>query len=246
VDERFQVNTDAWFYINVTFIFFLIYLFGVYILTKKEERQLIEQQGQSKVAIEKNRIANEMHDDIGADLSNLLFKLKMYQNRLSHKNMEDYHEIERFTKDIIRKTTETIWSLNGEKDTLNALGNFMLKFLNDFLKNTNISYHFNDIQTLSNKAIDIELRRNIFHLFKETVRYICQFEGISQIKVELNFEGEILNISITDNGIHNEIEKTKHQLLQESMNNRMQRLNIEMKQLLKVDHASEISYQIKI
>ena len=93
----------------------------------------------------------------------------------TNKHLEEYHDIVNYTKEIIKKVNETIWTLNSEKDNLISLSNFMLKFMDEFFGKTNISYQFNQSETLPEKALQIEKRRNIFHLFKEAIKYIASF-----------------------------------------------------------------------
>jgi signal transduction histidine kinase len=195
--DTFHYFGDYYLYFTITAFTAYIYLAGIYYSNRKKERELDAQEDQIKIESEKTRIATEMHDDLGADLSNLLFKLRIYQNSNGNQHLEEYHEIESFTREIIKKVNETIWTLNSEKDTLLSLCNFMLKFLDDFLGKTNIAYQFQRAETLPEITIMIEKRRNIFHLFKETMKYIACFEGLADVTIELKFEEQHLLISIS-------------------------------------------------
>lgn len=182
------------YFIDVFFVVGYIYLILLYFSHKKKEKELLEKEDNQKIASEKTRIAIEMHDDLGADLSNLLFKLRMYQNHYKSQNMEDYHEIENFTKSIIKKVNETIWTLNSEKDNVKSLLHFMLKFLDDYLTPKNISFEFNDHILAKERAISVEKRRNIFHLFKELVNLVTVTNTTHKISISLMVEVDILKL----------------------------------------------------
>jgi len=173
-----------------------LHLINVYLNNKKKENELLENEDNIKIASEKNRIAIEMHDDLGADLSNLLFKLRIYQNHFKSHNMEDYNEIENFTKSIIKKVNETIWTLNSEKDNLKSLFNFMLKFLDDFLTPKNISFEFNEFNLNNERSMTVDKRRNIFHLFKDTLNFVTEEISLDKIYITLMEEPDFLKVII--------------------------------------------------
>jgi hypothetical protein len=202
-----------------------VYLGGIYYSNKHKDRALESQEDQVKIEVEKTRIANEMHDDLGADLSNLLFKLRIYQNSKGNKHLEEYHEIENFTKEIIKKVNETIWTLNSEKDTLLSLSNFMLKFSDEFLGKTNIAYLFQRADDLPEIVVLIEKRRNIFHLYKETLKYIVCYEGLVYVNINLKFEDHHLLITISYECNTGQIIKTEQDNLLDLMQKRIEILN---------------------
>lgn len=244
--KPFHYPTQEYFYFGMISFAAYIYLVGVYYSNRRKEREISVQEDQIKIEGEKIRIANEMHDDLGADLSNLLFKLKMYQNSNGNKNVDDYQEIESFTKEIIKKVNETIWTLNSEKDTLISLSNFMLKFLEEFLRNSNITYQFQKADELPAKVILIEKRRNIFHLFKETIKFIVSLEGVTNIDVQLNLELNNLLISISYQCVENEITKTEQQNLLDLMQKRIEVLDAEFTHKKRESKKNEILYKIEI
>jgi glucose-6-phosphate-specific signal transduction histidine kinase len=244
---------DTFYYMGDYYIEFMIisicayiYLAGIYFTNKRKEREINEQEDQLKIDAEKTRIATEMHDDLGADLSNLLFKLRIYQNRNGNKHLEEYHEIENFTKEIIKKVNETIWTLNSEKDTLVSLSNFMLKFLDDFLGKTNISYQFQREEVLPEIPVLIEKRRNIFHLFKETIKYIVCFEGLSDVSIKLKFEDHHLLILISYECNPAQALKSEQENLLDLMQKRTEVLKTEFINEMSVSDKNKIQFKIEI
>jgi hypothetical protein len=244
--EPFLYRTQEYLIFTTLLIAAYIYLAGIYYSNKLKERELEAQEDQVKIEGEKTRIANEMHDDLGADLSNLLFKLRIYQNSNGNKHLEEYHEIENFTKEIIKKVNETIWTLNSEKDTLISLSNFMLKFLDDFLGKTNIAYQFQRADHLPERAIMIEKRRNIFHLFKETIKYLVCFEGLTEVSINLKYEEHYLLILISYEWNTTQILKTEQQNLLDLMQKRIEVLKAVFKNEMSDSGKNEIQFEIEV
>lgn len=244
--DTFYYMGDYFFEFIIISICAYIYLAGIYFTNKRKEREINEQEDQLKIDAEKTRIATEMHDDLGADLSNLLFKLRIYQNRNGNKHLEEYHEIENFTKEIIKKVNETIWTLNSEKDTLISLIHFILKFLDELLGKDHISYTFKNEIDGPDIAIPIEVRRNIFHLFKETMRFILLSDGIENVEVTFKLNKSNLQILICFNGKHNEHLKIEQQNLLDLMQLRISILNAIYTNEINEHGKNEITYRIEI
>jgi hypothetical protein len=244
--ETFQYWGDYYWYFTITAFTAYIYLAGIYFSNRKKDRELAAQEDQIKIESEKTRIATEMHDDLGADLSNLLFKLRMYQNSKGNEYLQEYLEIESFTKEIIKKVNETIWTLNSEKDTLLSLCNFMLKFLDDFLGKTNIACQFQRAEHLPERAIMIEKRRNIFHLFKETIKYLVCFEGLTEVSINLKYEEHHLLILISYECNTTQILKTEQQNLLDLMQKRIEVLKAVFKNEMSDSGKNEIQFEIEV
>ena len=242
----FNYNEEDYIYFIFSTVVYYILLIGTSVLEKKKERQLLEKEGEEQIAQEKTRIAVEMHDDIGADLSNLLFKLRIYQNANGIKNIDEYHQIESFTKEIIKKVNETIWTLNGEKDNLISLNNFLLKYLDEFLSNSDINYRFIKTSSLDEVPITIEIRRNIFYLFKESIHYVCLFSGLNDLEVKIDYLENNIIIIIIDNALRQENELTKYQSLFILIENRITLLKGKMELKTQAGKYNELIFTVNL
>jgi hypothetical protein len=136
--------------------------------------------------------------------------------------------------------------LNSEKDTLVSLSNFMLKFLDDFLGKTNISYQFQREEVLPEIPVLIEKRRNIFHLFKETIKYIVCFEGLSDVTIKLKFEDHHLLILISYECNPAQALKSEQENLLDLMQKRIEVLKTEFINEMSVSDKNKIQFKIEI
>lgn len=244
--EKFIFLTDEFTYFYLLSFCIFLFLSGVYFSNRAKELQNIEAEDERLAEIEKTRIANEMHDDLGADLSNLLFKLRIYQNSLGNLNLDDYQEIEGFTKEIIKKVNETIWTLNSEKDNLLALGNFMLKFSEEFVSKFNINFQFiNNIETQT-RAISVEKRRNIFHLYKDAIKYSAVVDGLSNLKVKLIYNNNVFSFTIQTQSINPTINNYESDILLESIQQKIHILKATFAEKLISINEKEICFNIEL
>jgi hypothetical protein len=71
----------------------------------------------------------------------------------------------------------------------------------------------------------IEKRRNIFHLYKETLKYIVCYEGLVYVNINLKFEDHHLLITISYECNTGQIIKTEQDNLLDLMQKRIEILN---------------------
>lgn len=186
-----EFTTHFW-----AFTAFNCYLLYIQTTHKKIERLLVEKERQFKIKEDRKRIATEMHDDLGADLSNLMIKLKIYQQSIGIQLSKDYQEIEQFTKTIISKVNETIWALNSDKDNLLALSNFMLKYANDLFIKNQLKLKINNFEPLPEKPMSIEIRRNIYLLYKKVINHLIFLDIANNLEIDLTLNEDLLQITL--------------------------------------------------
>jgi hypothetical protein len=244
--EDFESLPTEDLYYAIISLFAFFFILGVYFSNRAKELQNIEAEDERQAEIEKTRIANEMHDDLGADLSNLLFKLRIYQNSLVNHNLDDYQEIEFFTKEIIKKVNETIWTLNSEKDNLLAMGNFMLKFSEEFVSKFNINFQFiNNIETQT-RAISVEKRRNIFYLYKEIMKSMTSVEGLSYLRVRLIYNNNVFSFKIQTQSSNSTKNNDVRIMLLDSIQHKVQNIKATYSEKLISVNEKEIWVHIKL
>jgi len=158
----------------------------------------------------KLRISNDLHDNIGAQLSfisssinNLQFKQK------DEKAKNKLRKIAEFSNQTITQLRETIWALNKENITLEDLEIKIINFIN---KAKLIGEHI-EFQFLPELKSDYALSSiegvSLFRIIQEAVNNAVKYSSASVIKlIFIETSGKLL-ISIIDNGIGFDITKIK-------------------------------------
>jgi signal transduction histidine kinase len=182
----------------VTLIFFVIRIY-----TARRYRKQLELLKQKQViAAERDRIAADMHDDIGADLSNLLMltRLAHRTSEVSERERTMLQKIEDHTSGVIQKVGEIIWALNPTDDTLDVLVSFLHDYFNELLNIELIEKNFLVKGIIPQQSITASFRRNIFLVVKELINNILKHALSSEITMEIEMRNSNLMISIRDNG----------------------------------------------
>jgi len=204
----FHINTPfwqtTWFRLTYTALsLVIVFIILSYIISSRYKAKLALFEKEKALSMERNRIAADMHDDIGADMSHLLLLARLAESNRKTEDKENASRIETAILTIIEKMDEIIWALNPSNDSLMNLELFLKKHALNYFDLNKIP---GAVET-SNHGINLEvksaLRRNIFMVFKELLHNIHKHAGARGIKINISASGEPLQIhlEIVDNGI---------------------------------------------
>jgi ligand-binding sensor domain-containing protein len=151
-----------------------------------------------------NNIAADLHDDIGAALTNIEIL-----SFLSRNQMGDADKIGNLIDKIgeeAKKTNESlhqlVWTMKTENDGLEQTLAQLNRLAVDNLEIQNI--RFSVIQTqqsLKNYPLNSEKRRDLIMVFKETLANITKHAFATEVHMAIDVHNHILKIDITDNGV---------------------------------------------
>ncbi len=192
----FIVNTPFW--QKGWFIALMIVMIGllIYALYRYRIQQLIRLQ---KV---RNRIATDLHDEIGANLTNISIL-----SNLSRRNLPDPAKAEDFLQRISEEVStssqaldDIIWSVDSNNDTLEETVSRMRRYAAELFDAANISYELDLDPAFEEKKLAMEQRRDIYLLYKEAVNNISKHAGAKQVSIQIAIEHSQLFMRIKDDG----------------------------------------------
>lgn len=143
---------------------------------------------------ERRRISREMHDDMGAGLTSVLFL-----GRAIQQPAEIAVKIKDTAEGLVRKMNEIIWSMNDEQDNLESLIGYIRSNTVEALDNAGIQYDFQVTEPVPDIRVDQSFRRNIYLAAKEAVHNIIRHAQATEASIAINITDK-LNITIRDNG----------------------------------------------
>jgi signal transduction histidine kinase/ligand-binding sensor domain-containing protein len=192
----------TWFTLLIIIIATAAVFIAVRYLAKiKFEKQLVLYETERKLSSERTRIADEMHDDVGADLSNLLLKIRMDELKYESKGVIDLIGMRLATSNIIKKLDEIIWSLNAQKDTLEGLVNFITKYYQDILNSNNLKGSLKIPSQIPSLNIGAELKRDIFLSTKEALNNSLKHAKAKELNLNITVTDKEIIIIVKDNGV---------------------------------------------
>lgn len=171
-----------------------------YVRRKLRAQQLIIERQRAQQA-ERNRIAEELHDDMGAGLSTISFLsqtlLEQEKDRTEH---SPAGEIFRSTRQLLENMEEIIWALNTENDTLENLAGGLRRYASEYLDRHDIELRSDFPKTFPPLSVSGERRRNLLLIVKEALHNVVKYAGASNVDLRLKVRERHLEFSIADDG----------------------------------------------
>jgi len=204
-----EITVQPWFWQTNSFrAVVIIFLLGIvvaivrFISTQKLRRELQLHKQKEALERERARIARDLHDQLGANLTQVALLGEMAE---ADKNSPD--EIESHAKQIsetARETThsldEIVWAINPSNDTLEGLANYACKYAQEYLALAGLRYRADLPTELPPTPIPPEVRHNVFLAFKEAVHNVVKHAQASEVWIRLRLSPESFTLVIEDNG----------------------------------------------
>ena len=177
--------------------------FLVRAITRRRLQRRIEQmERQHEIERERARIAQDIHDDVGASLSRIAM--------LSQPARRDLAEPERTAamlariyataREVTRSLDEIVWAVDPRHDTLDSLVDYMGRFAQDFLTTANLRCRLDLPVEVPPWPLTAEIRHNLFLAFKEVLNNAVKHAAASQVRILLRLHPDAFELVVTDNG----------------------------------------------
>ena len=164
-------------------------------LRKSKEERLAELE---KV---RSRIATDLHDDIGASLTQIAILSEVAQAQSKGNGAtESLTRISNVSNELVEAMSDIVWSINPTKDHLSDLTQRMRRFASDVLAAKNIAFQFHAPAASGEIIVNTNLRREVFLLFKESVNNIVKHADAKNVRINLEIDGGNLTLTIADDG----------------------------------------------
>jgi signal transduction histidine kinase/ligand-binding sensor domain-containing protein len=192
-----------WFKSLVALVIIGLAFLGIkFYINRKLELQRVMLGKKQAIEKERTRIATDMHDDLGAGLSQIKFLSEAIgMKRQKHLPIEEeVSSIRSFSDEMIDKMGEIVWALNEKNDTLNDLLSYTRSYAVEYLEQNGIKCHVDEPDNIPQLNVNSEFRRNIYLTVKESLHNIVKHAQASEVFMQIEI-GKWLMIKISDNGI---------------------------------------------
>lgn len=163
-------------------------------IERLEQRHAIEH--------ERNRIAKDIHDDLGANLTQIIFL-----SQRAAASIPNPSEIQRWLQKIaptarrtILSLDEIVWAINPRHDSLESLANYVSQFAEEHLMLAGIRCRLDVPTVLPETPISAEVRHNIVLTVREALQNVTAHSAATEAAVSLRLEGGSLTVIVRDNG----------------------------------------------
>lgn len=170
-------------------------------MRRRMRRQVEQLERQHDLERERSRIAHDLHDDLGAGLTEIGLLGGMLQDtpEVSPRKQEALGRIVQRCHDLVTGLDEIVWAVNPRNDSVNSLGSYLCRYAQRFLEPT-IRCRLEMVTDEQDYPLSSEQRHHLFLAFKEVLANVAKHSHATEVRVRISTKTRRLLIEVEDNG----------------------------------------------
>ncbi len=152
----------------------------------------------------RSRLSRDLHDDIGSTLSSINILSHTAKSNLNHtldeKTIASLEKINERSQRLLNNMSDIIWNINPGNDTIEEVMSRMREYATTILEARNIDYTFDFPNDYVECKLSMEVKNNMYLIFKEAVNNLSKYSGASKANLSLMFDEKNIHLKIEDNG----------------------------------------------
>ncbi len=144
------------------------------------------------------RMARDLHDEVGSNLGAIALLSEVVAKQTPG-IAEELVEIRRVAAHTIDSLRDIVWFLDPAADTMSELVSRMKETSRTMLRGAAFDFVADGEADAPNPSL--ELRRNLFPMFKEIIHNVARHAQATHVQIDLEFAKRQLRLKVQDNGI---------------------------------------------
>ncbi len=151
----------------------------------------------------RNQIAADLHDEVGSTLSSIKMYSDIVKNQphQSETSASLLDKIGSNSKEMIETMSDIVWMIKPGNDAFENVENRMLNFANELCGPHGINLEFDKNATNSALKMPMELRRDLYLIFKESINNAVKYSHCHTIHVAISNLENRIEMRVSDDGI---------------------------------------------
>ncbi len=169
---------------------------------RKHRLALDRLERQAMMERERTRVAQDLHDDLGAGLTEigLAASLAQRQNTPGERIQQHLRQVTDKAREMVTKLDEIVWAINPRHDSVVSLSHYLCEYAQHFLELSSIRCRLEVGADLPACALDSEQRHNLFLAFKEALTNVARHSKAGEARVRISALDGRLVVAVEDDG----------------------------------------------
>ena len=192
----------------------------------------------------RNRIADDLHDDIGSTLNSISVYSEVAKQK-SPAVIQELEQIGEASRKIIDAMSDIVWTINTKNDSFEQIILRLRSLTYNLLRAKNIEHTFRADESLNDLKLSMEHRRNFYLIFKEALNNLLKYSNASRVSISLTHKNNFIILTISDNGVGFDVKQasTGNGLL--SMRSRAEEMKAELKIESELGNGTNVELKLK-
>ena len=151
---------------------------------------------------ERARIAKDIHDDLGASLTQISLLGDLVEQDLASPEKAGGHArtLSRTARQLMKSLDETVWAVNPRNDTLGHLLDYTGQFAVEFLRVAGVRCRVDFPLQPPARAVSAEARHHLFLVVKEALHNIVKHARATEVRLCATVSEQALQLTVSDDG----------------------------------------------
>lgn len=164
-----------------------------------EERHRVEQE--EALTRERSRLAYDLHDELGAGLSEIGMLGTLASSPVPVEKKGDYlSRLSETARQLIVSLDEIVWAVNPRYDPVASFVGYYTAFAQQFLELAAMRCRFDIADDLPPQSLSSRARHTLFLAFKETLHNVVKHARASEVVIRIGMAGDHLLVAVADDG----------------------------------------------
>lgn len=156
---------------------------------------------QRAVQEERSRIARDLHDDLGANLTGLALQVDAAQELPSPGEYRARQQtLARSLRTAVGRMREAIWTVDPACDTLESFCAYLGQHADTFLRGAGLRCRLDIPPDLPLRALSPEVRYHLFLIAKEALNNAVKHARAREVRIGVKLAGDCLILTVVDDG----------------------------------------------
>ena len=168
---------------------------------RRDNKIMLLLRRQTALDQERRRIASDVHDDLGAEISLVLGMARSAGSRAQ--DAGERHRMQSIANGlngVIDKIDEIIWTLDPKRDNLVATMDYIERWLTAFADGHGLAFRSEIVNPKKRVYLTADQRRGLLLMIKELARNIAEHAGAKQVSVTSAVAYGHLYVTVSDDG----------------------------------------------
>ncbi|MEP6947802.1 MAG: two-component regulator propeller domain-containing protein [Ginsengibacter sp.] len=151
----------------------------------------------------RNRIAKDLHDDMGSTLSTINILSEMAKKKIDTDipaTKKFIHQISDNSNRIMESMDDIVWNIDTTNESMENTLSRMREFAGNLLEARGVNYTFKEDEQIKHINLELGRRHDFFMIFKEAVNNLCKYSDCTTVQIDVLVKKNILILLITDDG----------------------------------------------
>jgi signal transduction histidine kinase len=222
-------------------------ILGLHYQRLRNQRRIQRLEHQRALQDERTRIARDLHDDLGANLTGVALQLDLARagNDAPGPLREQLGAIAGRTRSLVDTMREVVWAMNPQFDDVESLASYLGLYTENFLVAAGLRCRLELPEQATSIPLSSRVRHQLFLVVKEALHNVVRHARASEVRLRLECQNKELRIVIADDGCGFSLSKDRvsgHGLA--NMEERVKALGGQFSVMSRPGHGTELSIKL--